>query len=119
MKATTHRPRAVHDEKFTLSLKFKVKLGLKLALLAELKTILDFCAREPEFITAILHENPEQPEEIFLFEIWRGTRQEFLRTQGPKPYRVAYMERSQPLLASVEVSFLNPTQEWGGDLLTR
>jgi len=117
MKATTSRSKGAKSEKFTLSLKFKVKPGLKLALLAELKTILDLCAREPEFITAILHENPEQPDEIFLFELWRGTPDEFMRTQGPKPYRVAYMERSKPLVAGVEVAFLKPTQEWGSALL--
>jgi quinol monooxygenase YgiN len=116
---TAIRSSVPEGEKFTLSLKFKVKPGLKLALLAELKTILDLCAREPEFITAILHENPEQPEEIFLFELWRGTREEFLRVQGPKPYRVAYLERSRPLLTHVDVAFLQPTQEWGSALLAR
>ena len=105
--------------KFTLALKFKVKAGLKLALLGELRTILDLCAREPEFVTAILHENPEKPDEIFVYEIWQGTPAEFQRVQGPKPYRVAYLERSRPLVEHVEVAFLTPAQEWGTRLLTR
>ena len=102
-----------------LSLKFKVKPGLKLALLSELKTILDLCAREPEFVTAILNENPNQPDELFLFEIWRGTPEDFARVQGPKPYRQAYLEHSKPLLESVNVEWLAPTQEWGTKLLSR
>ena len=117
MKAKTISHADAKGPKFTLALKFKVKPGLKLALLEELKTILAHCAREPEFVTAILHENPEQPLEIFVFELWRGTREEFMKTQGPKDYRQDYMERSRPLVASVEVSFLSPIREWGGGRL--
>lgn len=119
MKITTSQPAGAPGGKFTLSLNFKVKSGLKPALLAELNTILDLCAHEPEFVTAILHENPEKSDEIFLFEIWKGTPEEFLRIQGPKPYRVAYMERSKPLVERVEVAFLAPTREWGSRLLAR
>src|SRR5580658_4304829 len=103
----------------TLSLKFKVKPGLKLALLSELKTILDLCAREPQFVTAILNEYPNQPDKLFLLEIWRGTPEDFARAQGPKPYRQAYLEHSKPLLESDNVEWLAPTHEWGTKLLAR
>jgi hypothetical protein len=104
---------------FTLTLKYQVKPGLKPALLAELTTILDLCAREPEFVAAVLNENPERPDELQLFEIWRGTPEGFRRAQGPKPYRRAYLEHSRPLVERVEVSFLQPIGGWGTDLLTR
>jgi quinol monooxygenase YgiN len=103
----------------TLSLTFKVKPGLKLALLSELKPILDLCVREPQFVAAILNENPNQHDELFLLEIWRGTPEDFARVQGPKPYRQAYLEHSKPLLESVNVEWLAPTHEWGTELLAR
>ena len=119
VKTSPLLPPAPGNGKFTLALQFKVKPGLKLALLAELHAILDRCAREPEFVTALLHDNPERPDEIFVYEIWRGTPAEFQRVQGPKPYRVAYLRQSRPLVERVEVAFLTPVREWGTRLLAR
>src|SRR5258708_38711158 len=58
----------------TLSLHYHVKPGQRDAMLVEIKGILDRCAREPEFITGIVHETPERPNEFVLYELWKGSR---------------------------------------------
>ena len=60
-----------------LSLHYHVKPGKREAVLVEIKGILDRCAQEPEFITGIVHETPERPNEFVFYELWRGTRADF------------------------------------------
>ena len=52
----------------TLSLHYHVKPGQRDAMLVEIKGILDRCAQEPEFITGIVHETPERPNEFVFYE---------------------------------------------------
>ena len=99
MTATSSSPHSA------LSLRFTVQPGRREALLAELAKILDLCAREPEFVAGYLHESADCPYEIRLFEIWRGTRADFERVQGPKPYRQEYLRNSRALVAAVEVDW--------------
>ena len=100
----------------SLSLHYQVKPGQKEAILVEIKGILDLCAKEPEFIAAIVHETPERPNEFVFYELWRGTRAEFDATQGPKPYREAYMEKVNKFLEKVDVEWNSPILEWGTNL---
>jgi len=100
----------------SLSIHYKVKPGQKEALLVEVRGILDLCAREPEFIAAIVHETPERPNEFVLYELWRGTRAEFDTIQGPKPYRKAYLENAKKFLETVNVEWNSPILEWGTNL---
>jgi quinol monooxygenase YgiN len=101
----------------TLSLHYKIKPGCKADLLKEIKTILDLCAKEPEFVAGVLHESKDDPDnEIMLFEIWKGTFEDFIRVQGPKEYRQAYMKTSKEFTAGVEVKWGIPIMEWGSGL---
>ena len=52
----------------SLSLHYRVKPGQKEEALVEMKGMLDRCAKEPEFIMAIIHETPERPNEIVFYE---------------------------------------------------
>ncbi len=45
----------------SLSVQYHVKPGQKDEALVEMKGMLDRCAKEPEFIMAIIHETPERP----------------------------------------------------------
>src|SRR5207244_11602513 len=65
--------------------------------------VLDRCAKEPEFVTAIVHETSERPNEFVFYEQCKGTRAEFDAIQGPKPYRKAYMENVKQFLERVDV----------------
>ncbi|UPG88156.1 hypothetical protein L2Y96_12075 [Luteibacter aegosomaticola] len=96
-----------------LYLHYVVKEGKVNELLGHLRTILDECAKEDDFITAILHQTPERPLELTLYELWRGTRETFAQTQGTRAYRKVYMEASRPLVDSVQVSWDTPIHVWG------
>lgn len=108
-----------NTQKTTLNLRYTPKPDARAALLADLKNILDLCAKEPEFITAILQETPERPDELNVFELWHGTPEDFVRIQGPKEYRKEYIARSKQHIEKVEAIFSSAVQEWGTDLLMR
>src|SRR4029077_17861990 len=100
----------------SLSLHYQVKPSQKEGLLVEIKGMLDRCAKEPEFIMGILHETPERPNQLVLYELWKGTRAEFDATQGTKPYRNAYIENTKKFLDKVDVEWNLPILEWGTNL---
>ena len=100
----------------TLSLRYKLKAGTKDAWLKEINTILSLCAQEPEFIAGILHESKDDPDEMMLFEIWKGTYDEFVRVQGAKAYRQSYMKNSKKFIENVDVRWGVPIDEWGSSL---
>ena len=105
--------------KTTLNLRYRLKPSARDAMLAELHAVLDLCAQEPEFITAIIQETPDRPDEVLIFEVWRGTREDFARVQGPKPYRKDYLARSKQHVESVEAVFSEPSAERGTSLLSQ
>ena len=100
----------------SLSLHYQVKPSQKGGLLVEIKGMLDRCAQEPEFIMGILHETSERPNQLVLYELWKGTRAEFDATQGTKPYRKAYIENTKKFLDKVDVEWNLPILEWGTNL---
>src|SRR5216684_2215826 len=123
-RSESRAPRAFVQEENTmtqrattaLSLHYHVKPGKREAVLVEIKGVLTRCAQEPEFITGIVHETPERPNEFVFYELWRGTRADFDAIQGPKPYRKAYMENVKPLIEKVDVEWNSPILEWGTNL---
>ena len=82
--------------------------------LLRLKAYLTVVRRK--FITAIIHETPDRPNEFVFYELWKGTRAEFDAIQGPKPYRKAYMENSKKFIDKVDVEWNSPILEWGTNL---
>ena len=100
----------------SLSLHYQVKPGQREQVLVEIKGMLDRCAKEPEFIMAIIHETPQRPNEFVFYELWKGTRAEFDATQGTKPYRKAYIENTKKFLDKVDVEWNLPILEWGTNL---
>jgi quinol monooxygenase YgiN len=44
------------------------------SMMNELRIMLDQCAFEEDFVAAVRHQSPERPNEIMLYEIWRGRR---------------------------------------------
>ena len=82
-----------------------------------MRIILDLCEKEPEFITAIMHIMPDRPEEVMLYELWHGTREDFARVQHPKPYRSEYMQRSKRYVEHACVEWNVPVAEWGTAML--
>src|SRR4029077_14291656 len=113
MSTTLRKENAMTQRETTsLSLHYQVKLSQKENLLVEIKGMLDRCAKEPEFILGILHETPERPNQLVLYELSKGTRAEFDATQGTKPYRKAYIENTKKFLDKVDVEWNLPILEW-------
>jgi len=55
----------------------------------------------------------ERPDELRLFEVWKGTTEEFARVQAPKAYRQAYLAKTKPMVISVNLEWNSVTGEWG------
>jgi quinol monooxygenase YgiN len=100
----------------SLTIHYHVKPGMKETVLSKLKGIIDLCEQEPEFITAIIQETPEKPDEMMLYELWKGTHAEFDAVQGIKPYRKAYVADVKQYLDKIVVEWNTPIFEWGTDL---
>lgn len=96
-----------------LYLHYVIKEGNEAELLGHIEEMLDECAKEADFITAVLHRTPERPREFTLYELWRGTREEFAATQGGRPYRKAYLAATKPLVENVQVTWDSPILVWG------
>lgn len=97
-----------------LYLHYHVKSGQEDHLLGLIEAILARCAEEEDFITGVLHRTEDRPGEFTLYELWRGTKEHFLATQGTRDYRRAYIEASKPLVDSVDVTWDIPMRVWGG-----
>jgi quinol monooxygenase YgiN len=100
----------------SLGLHYYIKDGHRDTVLSKLKGIIDLCAKEPEFINAIISESPERPNQFDLQELWRGTHADFDAVQGVKPYRKAYLADVKQYLENVEVEWNTPIAEWGSRL---
>ena len=74
----------------SLGIHYYIKDGHRDTVLSRRKGVIDLCAKEPEFINAIIFESPERPNQFTLQALWRGTRADFDAAQGVKPYRKAY-----------------------------
>jgi quinol monooxygenase YgiN len=100
----------------SLGIHYYIKDGHRDIVLSKLKGVIDLCAKEPEFINAIISESPERPNQFALQELWRGTRADFEAVQGVKPYRKAYLADVKQYLEKVEVEWNTPIAEWSSRL---
>ena len=100
----------------SLSIRYLIKDGYRETVLSKLAGILDLCAKEPEFINAVISESPERPNQFSMQELWRGTRAEFDSVQGIKAYRKAYLADVKQYLENVEVEWNAPILERGSRL---
>lgn len=99
-----------------LGLRYYIKDGHRDTVLSMLKAVIDRCAKEPEFIHAIISASPEQPNQFAFQELWRGTRADFDAVQGIKPYRKAYLAGVKQYPEKAEVEWNTPIGEWGSRL---
>jgi quinol monooxygenase YgiN len=100
----------------SLGIHYYIKDGHRGTVLSKLKGVINLCAKEPEFINAIISESPERPNQFALEELWRGTRADFDAVQGTKPYRKAYLADVKQYLEKVEVEWNTPIAEWSSRL---
>jgi quinol monooxygenase YgiN len=95
-----------------LYVKFRAKPGKREDFKRHLFDLVEIMRKEPAFVRTIAHDRPDDPNEISLYEIWRGTRETWLRDEKTNPYRAYYAEGALEQLESRTVEWLIPTDEW-------
>jgi quinol monooxygenase YgiN len=65
-------------------------------------------AKEQTFVSAVLSEDEKSEDELVLFEMWNGSKDEWLREQSEKPYRADYDDATKDFIADKDVRFLSP-----------
>ena len=84
----------------SLGIHYYIKDGHRDTVLSKLKGVIDLCAKEPEFISAIISESPERLNQF----------------AGIKPYRKAYLADVKQYLEKVNVKWNTPIAKWGSRL---
>ena len=74
----------------------------------KLSEIGEHIAKEPEFVSASIHEDMDDPDTLILREVWLGSRDDLME-QLNKPYRTEYeASLSDSLKAERSIVFLTP-----------
>lgn len=76
----------------------RLKPGRREEFMALLAPVLDAMRHETSFVNTVLHEDPEDPDSLMLYETWADYT-DLVEVQVGRPYRRAYMERLDDLLA--------------------
>ena len=58
-----------------LYVKFRAKSGKREDFKRHLFDLIEIMRKEPAFVRTIAHDHPDDPNDISLYEIWRGTRE--------------------------------------------
>jgi len=95
-----------------LYIRFKTRDGRKDEFRRHLYTLVEAMKDEPSFVKAIIHDDPDHPNDIVIYETWQGTRASWLHNELTKPYRAAYEKTLAELLEDRVAVFLTPVDEW-------
>lgn len=71
----------------SLAIRYFINEGHRDTVLSKFRGVIELCTKEREFINAIISETSEMPNQLFLYELWRGRRADFDAVQGVEPYR--------------------------------
>ena len=95
------RPAEDHDDpnrEVVLVIGLKLKQGMRDAFMALLEPVLDAMRHEASFVNAILHEDPDDPQSLMLYETWSDYT-DLVEVQVKQPYREEYSRRLEEFLA--------------------
>jgi quinol monooxygenase YgiN len=92
----------------SLYVRFKLLASTKALFVPHLAELMKTMAEEPTFVSAVLSEDPNEPGDLILFEVWNGSQDEWLSVQPQKPYRAVYDDATKGFVAEKEVRFLTP-----------
>lgn len=102
-----------------LNIRFKIKPGMKETFRDSLFAMINDFRDEPNFVSAIVSDDIDSPNDLHIYEIWTGNRDSWLQEELPKSYRKEYEEKLSGLIEDRIVSWLEPVGEWGSQLTTR
>ncbi|MFP3568567.1 putative quinol monooxygenase [Paraburkholderia sp. SIMBA_030] len=92
----------------SLYVRFKLFPSTKALFVPHLAELMKTMSEEPTFVSAVLSEDPDAPDDLILFEVWNGALDEWLSAQPQKPYRAVYDDATKDFVADKEVRFLTP-----------
>lgn len=101
------------NQQVQLNIRFKAKPGKKEEFRKELFSLIEEMSSEKAFISAIVSDDLDQPDDLIIYETWQGTRDSWLAEEFIKPYRKDYEVRLDDLIVERSVSWLQPNREWG------
>lgn len=104
------------NQQVQLNIRFKAKPGKKEEFRKELSSLIEEMSSERAFISAIVSDDLDQPDDLIIYETWQGTRDRWLAEEFIKPYRKNYEGRLGDLIVDRSVSWLQPTGEWGSHI---
>lgn len=108
-----------NKENVILYIRFKIKSGKKEEFKELLSANMRAMEHEPAFVSAVLSDDIDNSNEVTLFEIWKGTKESWLKEELPKPYRKTYENKLVDLIDERIISYLTPTNEWRTNLTNK
>jgi quinol monooxygenase YgiN len=93
-----------------LLVKFQTKPGQKARFIGQLQSVVEAMSVEDNYLDAIVHDNVDRPEEVVVYETWRGTRESWLKEEFGRPYRKSYEKAMSELIDSRTVDWLKPIE---------
>ncbi|MED1406718.1 antibiotic biosynthesis monooxygenase [Bacillus mycoides] len=100
-----------NNENVILNIRFRIKSGKKEEFKELLSANMRAMEHEPAFVSAVLSDDIDNPNEVTLFEIWKGTKESWLEEELPKPYRNTYENKLVDLIDERIICYLTPTNE--------
>ncbi|WP_145946259.1 antibiotic biosynthesis monooxygenase family protein [Paenibacillus sp. Y412MC10] len=104
------------NQQVQLNIRFKVKPGKKEEFRRELYSLIEEMSSEKAFISAIVSDDLDQPDDLIIYETWQGTRDSWLAEEFVKPYRKNYERTLGDFIVDRSVSWLQPKGEWGSHI---
>ncbi|PAF36485.1 antibiotic biosynthesis monooxygenase [Terribacillus saccharophilus] len=104
------------NQQVQLNIRFKAKSGKKEEFCKELFSLIEEMSSENAFISAIVSDDLDKPDDLIIYETWQGTRDSWLTEELIKPYRKNYEGRLSDLIVDRSVSWLQPMGEWGSHI---
>ena len=96
-----------------LIVRFRPKPALATEFRQHLFRVIEHMKLEGAFVTTIAHESTDNPGELVLYEMWRGTKEDFIAEQLTREYRKPYMDIRDSMLDGFSAEWLIPVNEWG------
>ncbi|MGG1634607.1 putative quinol monooxygenase [Paenibacillus sp. NRS-1760] len=104
------------NQQVQLNIRFKAKPGKKEEFSKELSSLIEEMSSEKAFISAIVSDDLDQPDDLIIYETWQGTRDSWLAEELNKQYRKNYEGILGDLIVDRSVSWLQPKGEWGSHI---
>ncbi|WP_258171267.1 antibiotic biosynthesis monooxygenase family protein [Paenibacillus sp. R14(2021)] len=107
---------SITNQQVVLNIRFKTKPGKKEEFREQLSSLIQVMSAEEAFVSAILSDDLDQPDDLIIYEIWQGTRDSWLQEEFPRSYRKDYEGTLGQLIEDRSVTWLEPKGEWGSQL---